>query len=397
MRVLRQTFAICLFNLRDLFTRLHLTGIGMLGVAGVSLVLVGILSMADGFRSAFRSDGASRRLILLRSGATSELSSRLTGTEVEAIRESIRAAEGPNATISPETYFVTSLARRDGTGEVNVPVRGLAPDGMALRSGFRIVAGRMSEPGAHEILAGKRAVEEYGALTLGAPLQIGRQFWKVVGIFETRGGVASSEIWGDPYLLQTAFDRGNAWQLVVTGLPRRESQFDIELQMSHDKRLQVRSEREDVYYAQQSRSITLFIRLIGRLLSLAMGTIALFVVLSSMYAAVAARRREIAMLRVMGFSGFPILCSVIQEALLLATAGGLLGGLLAYLAFNGRRLSTLNLSGSFTQVPFAMKVTTESLRSGIVLAIVIGILAGIGPAVRAIRRNVASTLTTDWT
>jgi putative ABC transport system permease protein len=395
MRVLRQIFAICLFNLRDLFTRLHLTGIGMIGVAGVSLVLVGLLSMADGFRAAFRSDGAVKRLILLRSGATSELSSRLTGAEVEAIRQAIRAVEGPSAKISPETYFVTSLARRDGTGEVNVPVRGISAEGMALRSGFRIVAGRMSIPGAHELLVGKRAVEEYGPLALGSALLIGRQRWQVVGVFETNGGVASSEIWGDPYLLQTAFDRGNAWQLVVTGLPRKESRFDIELQMSRDKRLQVRSEREDVYYAKQSRSLTLFIRLIGRLLSLAMGTIALFVVLSSMYAAVGARRREIAMLRVMGFSGLPILCSVIQEAVFLATTGGLLGGLLAYLAFNGRRLSTLNLSGSFTQIPFAVKVTSESLRSGIVLGIVIGILAGIAPALRAIRRSVASILTAE--
>jgi len=395
VRVLRQTFAICMFNLRDLFTRLHLTAIGILGVAGVSLVLVGMLSMADGFRSAFRSDGAVKRLIVLRSGATSELSSRLTGNDVEAIRQAIRAVEGTNATVSPETYFITSLARRDSTGEVNVPVRGLSPEGMALRSGFRIVAGRMSVPGAHELLVGKRAVEEYSALALGSPLPIGRQLWKVVGVFETEGGLAPSEIWGDPYLLQTAFDRGNAWQLVVTRLPRRESQFDIELQMSRDKRLQVRSVREDRYYAQQSHSLSLFIQFVGRLLSFAMGGIALFVVLSSMYAAVAARRREIAILRVIGFGGFPILCSVIEEAVFLATTGGLLGGLLAYLAFNGRRLSTLNLSGSFTQIPFAMKVTSESLRSGILLGIVIGILAGIGPAIRAIRGNVALTLTSN--
>jgi putative ABC transport system permease protein len=395
MRVLRQTFAICLFNLRDLFTRLHLTGIGILGVAGVSLVLVGMLSMADGFRAAFRSDGAENRLILLRSGATSELSSRLTGVEVEAIREAIQAAEGPAAKISPETYFITSLVRRGGTAEVNVPVRGLSPEGMALRSGFRVVEGRMSVPGAHELLVGKRALEEYGALVLGSTLPIGRQSWRVVGVFETDGGLASSEIWGDPYLLQTAFDRGNAWQLVIAGLPRNESQFDIELQLSRDKRLNVRSLREDRYYAQQSRSLAFYIQFVGRLLSLAMGAIALFVVLSSMYAAVAARQREIAILRVMGFGAFPILCSVLEEAVFLAATGGVLGGVLAYFAFDGRQLSTLNLSGSFTQIPFAMEVTSQSLRSGVLLGIVIGVLAGIGPAIQAIRRNVATTLTSS--
>jgi len=393
MRVLRQTAAICLFNLRDLFTRLHLTGIGILGVAGVSLVLVGMLSMADGFRAAFRSDGAANRLILLRSGSTSELSSRLTGAEVETIREAVLAAEGPNAIVSPETYFVTNLQRRNGAGDANVPVRGLLPEGMALRSGFRIVDGRMSAPGAPELLAGKRAKEEYAGLGVGSVLPIGGQPWRVVGVFETDGGLASSEIWGDPYLLQTAFDRGNAWQLVVTALPRPESQFDIELQLSRDKRLNVRSQREDRYYAQQSGSLARYIQLIGRLLSFAMGAIALFVVLAGMYAAVAARQREIAILRVMGFGGFPILCSVLEEAIFLATSGGLLGGLLAYLAFDGRRLSTLNLSGSFTQVPFAVEVTAQSLRSGILMGIAIGIAAGIGPAIRAIRGNVASTLT----
>jgi len=332
-------------------------------------------------------------LILLHEGASSELSSRLTGTEVEAIRDGIRAAEGEHAKVSPETYFIISLARRRGTGEVNVPVRGVGTEGMGLRSGFRILSGRMSMRGAHELLGGKRAAEEYAALAVGAPLTIGRQLWRVVGVFETAGGLASSEIWGDPYLLQTAFDRGNAWQLVVTPLPRPTSQFDIELQLSRDKRLQVRSEREDRHYALQSRSLALFIQFVGRLLSLAMGTIALFVVLASMYAAVAARQREIAILRAIGFGGIPILCSVIEEAVFLAAAGGLLGGLLAYIAFNGRQLSTLNLNGSFTQIPFSVIVTAASLRSGILMGVMIGILAGIGPGVRAIRSNVATTLT----
>ena len=393
MRVLRQTLAICVFNLRDLFTRLHLTGIGILGVAGVSLVLVGMLSMATGFRAAFRSDGASNRLLILHSGASSELSSRLAGPDVEAIRQAIQEAEGPDARISPETYFITSLPRRRATGEVNVPVRGIGPEGMALRSGFRIIEGRMSVPGAHELLVGKRALEEYGGLDVGSVVPIGRQRWRVAGVFETNGGLASSEIWGDPNLLQSAFDRGNAWQLVVTALPRKTSQFDIEVKLSRDKRLQVLSLREDQHYAQQSRSVALFIQFVGRILSLAMGAIALFVVLASMYAAVAARQREIAILRVMGFGGIAILCSVLEEAVFLAATGGVLGGVVAYLAFNGRRMSTLNLSGSFTQIPFAVKVTWDSLRSGIFLAIVIGILAGIGPAIRAIRRNVASTLT----
>ncbi len=394
MRLLRQTFTLCLFNLRDLFTRLHLTGIGILGVAGVTLVLVGMLSMTDGFRAAFRSDGAARRLLVLRDGSSSELSSRLTGTEVEAIRDAILAAEG-SAKISPETYFITNLPRRDGRGEVNVPVRGIGAQGMALRSRFRIVEGRMSVPGAHELLAGRRAAEEYSGLTLGSTIAIGRQHWQVVGVFETGGGLASSEIWGDPYLLQTAFDRGNAWQLVVTGLPRRESNFDIEQQLSRDKRLHVRAVREDRHYAQQSRSVASFIRIAGRLLSLAMGVIALLVVISSMYAAVAARQREIAILRAIGFGGFPILCSVFEEAVFLAASGGLLGGVLAFLAFDGRELSTLNLSGSFTQVPFAVQVTTTNLQSGVSLGIVIGILAGIGPAVRAVRSSVAATLTNN--
>lgn len=392
MAPLLQIWRICGFGLRSMPSRLHLTAIGVFGVAGVSLVLVSMLAMSSGFRDVYRDAQANQRLLVLKQGASSELGSRLEGADVNAVTELIRAVQGPQAGVSAETYFITSLPRRNGAGDVNVPVRGVAAPGHALRPGFRLLSGRLNEPGRPELIVGSRAQRDYAGLELGASVRIGRDSWRVVGVFETEVGVANAEIWGDPALLQQTYDRGSSWQLVVAALSDDAARQALQRLVEADKRLSVKLMTEAEHYAAQSSRVTLLLEGVGTLVAAAMGVVALLVAVSSMQAAVAARRRELAVLRALGFRGLPIVLSVLLEAVLLATAGAAIGGAVAYGLLNGAELSTLNVGGSFTQVPFEVNVGWHTLWPAVFTAVLLGLLAGVLPALAALRGQASDAL-----
>ena len=109
-----------------------------------------------------------------------------------------------------------------------------------------------------------------------------------------------------------------------------------------------------------------------------------------MYASVSSRGTEIATLRALGFGPVAVLVSTIIESTLLALIGGLVGGALAFIVFNGFRVSTLG--SSFSQVVFDFAVTPDLLTQGIVVALIIGFVGGLVPALRAARLPVAQAL-----
>jgi putative ABC transport system permease protein len=392
MNVFSQILTVTLLNVRNLKERLGPSAVAIVGVAGVVAVFVAVLSIAEGFRKTMASTGAPETVIVLRAGTDTELSSILTREATRIVADSpgvARAPEGPQA--SAELFVIVDVPKRTTGTDANVPLRGVQPSAYAVRSGLRIVEGRAFAPGRNEVIVGRAAARQFRGLEVGTVLRWGENQWTVVGIFETGGSIAESEIWCDAGVLQPAYRRGDTFQSVYAKLESPDSFQRFKDALTADPRLDVMVVRETDYYAEQSTALRTIITSLGYLIAGLMGIGAVFGALNTMYSAVAARSREIATLRALGFGSTPVVVSVVAEAVLLSIIGGLLGGGLAYVAFNGFETSTINFQ-SFSQVAFAFAVTPALLVQGIVYATIMGLVGGILPAIRAARLPIVTAL-----
>jgi putative ABC transport system permease protein len=391
-RWLEQVFAITSLNLRTLHQRAGASAATLFGVAGVVAVFVGVLSIAEGFRAAMSSTGAEDIAIVMRSGTDSEMMSGIGRDDAEIIKQApgvLRDSSGPVA--SAELFVIVDLPKRSTGTEANVPLRGVQPNAMAARNGVQLVSGRMFEPGRNEVIAGVSAVREFVGLEVGKTQRWGENEWTVVGTFTAGGTVTESELWTDVAVLQPAYQRGTSYQSVRAKLASPGSFQQFKDALTADPRLEVQVVRESEYLANQSRTLTKIIRGLGTFVAVLMGIGAIFGALNTMYSAVQARTREIGMLRALGFGSGPVVVSVLAESMVLAALGGLLGAGLAWLAFDGYRAATLNFS-SFSQVAFAFAVTPALLVGGIFYALLMGLIGGLFPAIRAARLPVTAAL-----
>ncbi len=387
-----QTIAVTAVNLRTIPQRLGSTGVAIVGFAGVVIVFVSVLSIATGFTAAMRGSGSPSRAIVMRSGADSEMTSGLGGTDVDVIKQAPgmrRAGQAPLA--SAELFVVIDLPKRSTNTPANVPMRGIEPVTLQVRDEMSIVEGRMFEFGTNEIVVGRGASGQFAGLTLGNELRTGQHTWKVVGIFEAGGGVAETELWCDARVLQGAYRRGNTYQLVVARLDSSETFDTYRDWLTSNPQLNVQVRRETEYYAQQSRALSGLIQGVGFGIALLMGVGAVFGAILTMYTSVSTRSREIATLRALGFNSTSVVVSVLAEAVTLGAIGGVIGGLAAYAAFNGYQTSTMNFQ-TFSQVAFAFQVTPRLLVMGIVYSLLMGLVGGLFPAIRAARLPIPSAL-----
>jgi len=391
MNWLMQCQIVTLMYLRTIPQRLGASLTAAVGVAGVVAVMVAVLSIAEGFRATLTRTGSVDNALVMRSGTDSELSSSLTLDQTRIVTDAPgikRDAGGPLA--SAELYVIVDLPKRSTGTEANVPLRGVQPAAFGVRDQIRIVEGRAFEPGRNEILVGRGAALELAGMDVGSELTWGQNRWTVVGHFEAGGGLSESELWCDVNVLQPAYRR-TMFQSVYVKLESIEAFDTFKDSLTTDPRLQVSVEREQDYYASQSDQLYGIIAGLGTLITVLMGTGAVFGAVNTMYSAVAARAREIATLRAIGFGGSPAVVAVLIESSMLSMVGGLSGGLLAYLAFNGYRAATLNWS-SFSQVVFAFEVTPQLMITGILASLAMGLIGGIFPAIRAARIPIAVAL-----
>jgi len=390
--VIRQTGALIGLNLRGIPARPGASLVAVIGVAAVVGVFAAVLSMAAGFERTMQSAGSASVAVVMREGATTEMNSGLTYEQTQIIANAPGlAADTAGPLASAELYVVVDLPRKDTNTSANVPLRGVQPAAYGVRAHFELLAGRVFEPGRNELIVGRAAQSQFAGLELGASVRFGGSSWLVVGVFAAGGGVEESEIWCDARVLQPAYRRGNSFQSVRARLVDRAAFDDFTSALARDARLQVDVLRETDYYAQQSQSLTEFIRLIGYPIAILMAIGAIFGALNTMYSSVAARTREIATLRALGFGPVSVATATIVESMVLALAGGLLGAAIAYLGFNGYTASTLN-GASFSQVVFAFAVTPALLLQGLLGALMIGCIGGLPPAVRAVRLPVIAAL-----
>jgi putative ABC transport system permease protein len=387
-----QVVMVTQFSVRTLPQRIGSSLTAVVGIAGVVAVMVAVLSIAQGILRTMENSASERNVIVLRSGASTEMMSGLAGPDTDIIAEApglARDAEGVLA--SPELFVIINLPMRSTGTDANVPMRGVRPPAMKVREAFRIVEGRMFEWGLNEVIVGTGAQRNYLGLEVGSTIEVARERWPVVGVFEAGGGLAETEIWVDAAVLQPAYRRGNSFQAVYGTLEEGADFQAFKDALTADPRLNVKPMREAEYYEGQSVTVTNLINGLGTIIAVIMGLGAIFGALNTMYTAVASRTREIATLRALGFRSGPVVISVLVESLLLAFIGGLIGAGLAWLFFDGYQAATLNWE-SFSQITFAFDVNVQLLTLGIVFALLIGLVGGLLPAIRAARQPVATAL-----
>lgn len=387
-----QTTAVTALNLRNLPARLGSSAATVLGVAGVVMVFVAVLSIAAGFGQTLQSTGRSDVAMVLRSGADDEMSSFVTQAHTRIIADAPGIAEGaggPQA--SGEIFAIVDLPKKSTGTDANVPLRGVEPAAFGLRGGVRLVEGRAFDWGRNEIIVGRAAAALFDGIELGSVHRWGDSEWTVVGIFASGGGVEESELWTDVRVLQPAYDRGNSFSSVRVRLDSPDLYDVFKDALTTDPRLNVTVVREAGYYEEKSTVLVGIINGLGYMIAFLMAVGAIFGALNTMYTAVSARTQEIATLRALGFGASPVLVSVMAESLLLAVIGGVLGAALAYVLFNGFQATTMNIQ-TFSQVAFAFAVTPELILRGAFLALLMGAVGGFFPAFHAARLTVATAL-----
>ena len=395
-RALGPIVRITLINLLTLPQRLGTSLVVVVGIAGVVGVLVSVLAMAEGFRHTLASTGRNHRVIMLRSGSDAEMSSGI-GREHAALLASLpgiaRDAAG-RPQVSAEVVVMVDLPRHGEAHPNNVPFRGVGPAAFTIRDEVLIVKGRSFERGVREVIVGRKASRQFAGVGIGSRIAFRDSDWTVVGVFETGGDVHESEIWADAEVALSAFRRQGYQSVTATlgdgsdpGLARFVGLI------ARDRRLSISVLREPEYYAKQAKVLSWLIEVLGYTVAAFMAVGATFGALNCMYTAIASRQVEIATLRAIGFGGLPVVVSVMIEALLLASIGGVVGAALAYAYCDGASLSTLNFN-TFSQVAFAFRVTPRLLVQGFAWALLIGLAGGLLPALRAARAPVTVALRT---
>ncbi|KGI77128.1 ABC transporter permease [Oleiagrimonas soli] len=388
----RRTLSVTQVGLSTLRQRIGASSVIVIGIAGVVGVLVALLAMAEGFQSTLQRTGSDDTAIVLRGGSQAELNSVLSRDNVDVITQAAGVARDASGKpiASPEVVVVANLPKKsDRSIEANVQIRGVGDQAWKLRPNVRIVDGRRFKPGLRELVVGQGAQRQFAGLEVGRSLRLGGQEWTVVGTFVAHDS-HDSELWGDVQTVASAYRRGSSVQSVTAKLTSPSAFDAFKAALSSDPRLKVDVSTTRTYFAKQSENLTRTLRIVGLVVGIIMAIGAVFGALNTMFAAVATRSREIATLRAIGFRSVPVVVSVMLETLLLAALGGIVGGLVTWLIFNGYTASTLG--SNFSQVVFQFRVTPNLLWNGLKWALAIGLIGGLFPAVRAARLPVTTAL-----
>jgi putative ABC transport system permease protein len=381
-----------IYNFRSVKARWASAIVAVLGIAGTVGVFVAMLSLARGFKATLVSSGSADNAMVMRAGATSEMTGGVGIDAVKILQDAPGIARGPDGPlVTPEVVLIAPIPLISTGTDANVQIRGVSKNVLQIRNKVKIIEGRMFQPGLDEVIVGKNANKSYRGLTLGNTISLGNVRWAVVGIFDAGGTAFDSEVWTDAHLLGPAYNRPDTFfQSVTVHLTSPDALQQFKDAATSDPRLNVDVTREVDYYSKQSTRLTTLITVLGGLIAAIMAIGAVFGALNTMYSAVAERGREIATMRALGFGGPSVVFSFVIEALLIAFVGGLLGCLVV-LPLNGLTTGAMNLQ-TFSHLAFAFKITPELLIKGIIFALVMGFVGGLLPAVRAATRPVASAL-----
>jgi putative ABC transport system permease protein len=380
------------YNVRSLGARWTSTVVAVLGIAGTVGVFVAMLSLARGFEATLVASGSARNAIVRRAGATSEMDSSVMLEQVRVVEDAPGVERGDaGPLVSPEVVVIASFPLKGRGVDGNAQVRGVSPKALTVRPTVKIVAGRAFQAGLSELLVGSNVAASYDGLELGKTVRFGGGTWTVVGVFDSGGSAYDSELWCDYSVLRQVYQRPlNMFQSATVRLTSPDALTSFKDALTSDPRVTVQIDREIDYYAKQSRQLTTLITVLGSIIAIVMGIGAVFGALNTMYSAVSERTREIATLRALGFGSGSVVVSFVVESLCIAFVGGLLGCVVV-LPLNGLTTGTINWQ-TFSHLAFAFRVTPGLLAMGLAFALLMGLIGGVPPAVRAARAQIASAL-----
>ena len=381
-----------IYNVRSVRARWTSTIVAVLGIAGTVGVFIAMLSLAHGFKATLVASGSADNALVMRAGSPSEMMGGVTLDSVKVIKDApgiARDANGP--LVTQEVVGVVPVPLISTGTDANVQVRGVSPNVLDIRKFTKILQGRMFSPGVTELIVGRNATHTYSGLTLNNVVDFAGGHWTVVGIFDAGGSAFDSEVWCDSHVLNEVLKRPpTVFQSVTVHLQSPSSFQTLKDSLTSDPRLNVDVIREVDYYAKQSRTMTTLITVLGGLVAAIMAIGAVFGALNTMYSAVSERGREIATMRAVGFAGSAVVFSFLIEALLIAFIGGALG-CVAVLPLNGLTTSTMNFQ-TFSNLAFAFRISPQLLVQGVIFALVMGVVGGLLPAIRAAAQPVATAL-----
>ena len=390
----RQAGSVANVGISTLGQRLGSSAVIVVGIAGVVGVLVALLAMAEGYSQTLRNTGSADTAVVMRGASASEVMSVLDRDSVTLIPQApgiVRDAKGEPVASSELVVAANLPLRAGGPGEEgSVQLRGVGEQAWAVRPQVKVVEGRRFTPGVRELIVGRGAAKQFAGLAPGQQVRLGTQPWTVVGVFSS-GDAMESEIWGDASVVADTYRRGSSRASVTVRLTDAQSFGAFKAALESNPQLKVEASTTLDYFSKQSEGMVKIIRIMGITVGTIMAVGAMFGALNTMFAAVAARAREIATLRAIGFPGLPVVVAVLLETMLLALAGGLIGGAVAWAIFNGYGASTM-AAGSVGQLSFELRVTPELLWTGLKWALAIGFIGGLFPAMRAARLPVTTAL-----
>ncbi len=380
------------YNLRNVRVRWQVTLLAIGGIALVVAVFAVLMSMSEGFKAALRSTGRTDNAIIVQRGSASELTSGVPLDDRSKIIVDDRIARDSEGRplASWEWVVVIGLPKLSDGVPTNITLRAVTPRAFEVRGGIDIVEGRAFTPGLDEVIVGRRLVDRVEGMAVGETVKYQQKRFEIVGLFESRGGAFESEIWGDFDTLGAVFRRGAGSNSLVVRMKDPATIPELDRWIRDQPQMQLQALEEQQYYEEQAGSLATILRSLATSVALVMGVGAVFGAVNTMYAIVAARTREIGTLRALGFSRRAVLASFLIESVLLAFLGGVVGCLLAF-PMNGFSTGT-GQTQSFSEIGFSFRITTEIVITGLVFAVVMGVVGGLLPALRGARLPISAAL-----
>jgi putative ABC transport system permease protein len=390
MGALKQIWSVSVMNLKSLPQRLGSSAVVVIGIAGVVGVLVSVMAMSSGLTASLIDAGHDDRVFVLRAGSRAEGTSSLSTDEALTIMDApgIRRDADGKPLAAAELFVSVNMLRKEDDSRAGIVVRGIGEHGLEIRSEFKLVEGRMYQPGLRELIVGASARTEFRGLEIGDRVQLRDGPWSIVGAFETDGNAGQGNLFTDASTLQSAYQRPS-FNSVRVWLESVDSFDAFADALTTNPSLNVEVITETDYFARQAEGLKPLFFVITNVVGGIMALGALFAALNTMYSAVSSRAVEIATLRAIGFGSGGVVVSVLIEGLLLAAIGALIGATASWLLFNG---NTISLGGTTGSLITEMRVTPAVFAAGMAWALTVGLLGGLFPALRAARLPVATAL-----
>lgn len=380
------------YTWRSLWARRLTTALTLGGIALVAFVFASVLMLARGLEETLIETGSEDNAVVLRKSANSELVSQIERDAANIIKTSPEVAVLPDGKrfASTETYVIINLSKKGSNDMANISVRGISPEALQLRPQVRLLKGRWFQFGSQEIVLGKNIAQRFQNCDIGQEIRFGDASWKIVGYMDGQGTAFDSEIWGDVEQMMPAFGRP-IFSSMIFRLVSPEAFEAAKLRIEQDPRTsfaEVKRERD--FYREQSKMMANFIRILGLVVTVIFSIGAMIGAMITMYAAVANRTVEIGTLRALGFNRVSVLSAFLIESILLSLIGGAIGiGIASLMSFV--KISTLNF-GTFSELAFGFTLAPAIVVTTLIFALLMGILGGFLPAVRASRLDILTAL-----